>query len=181
MKLIKTEIPEVVILQPVVYRDERGFLLESFNREVVEAIGCAEPFVQDNHSQSKRNVLRGLHYQSQPKVQGKLVRVVTGEIFDVAVDLRQSSPTFRRWVSARLSAENKSMMWIPTGFAHGFLVLSDTADCLYKTTAYYSPEHECTVRWNDPELAIAWPLKGQPVVSEKDAAGSSLRDAVLFD
>ncbi len=181
MKVTKTEIPGVLILEPKVYQDERGFLLESFNRQIAEAIGVSQPFAQDNHSHSQKNVLRGLHYQLPPQAQGKLVRAVRGEIFDVAVDLRHSSPTFGRWASALLTAENKHIMWIPPGFAHGFLVLSDTADCLYKTTAYYSPKHERTVRWNDVELKIDWPLSGQPLVSEKDAAGSSLRNAALFD
>ena len=181
MKVTRAEIPEVRIFEPTIYQDERGFLFESFNREITEAIGVSTPFVQDNHSWSRKNVLRGLHYQLPPQAQGKLVRAVRGEIFDVAVDLRRGSPTFGRWASALLTAENKHIMWIPPGFAHGFLVLSDTADCLYKTTACYSPKHERTVRWDDVELKIGWPLSGQPLVSEKDAAGSSLRNAALFD
>ena len=181
MKVTKTEIPDVLILEPLVYKDDRGFLFESFNRQIAEAIGVSQPFLQDNQSRSKRNVLRGLHYQLPPDAQGKLVRVIAGEIFDVAVDIRRHSPTFGRWASARLSADNRKIMWLPPGFAHGFLVLSDSADCLYKTTAFYAPRQERTIVWNDATLKIDWPLQENPIVSDKDAAGSTLRDADLFD
>ncbi len=181
MKVIKTEIPGVLILEPKIYQDERGFLLESFNRQIAEAIGVSQPFAQDNHSHSERNVLRGLHYQLPPQPQGKLVRAVVGEIFDVAVDLRRGSSTLGRWVSAFLSAENKKMIWIPPGFAHGFLVLSNSADCLYKATTYYAPSQERTIVWNDPALKIEWPLQGTPLVSQKDARGSAWSHAELFD
>lgn len=180
MKIIGTEIPDVVIIEPKVFGDNRGFFFESFNaRAFSEAMGIAPFFVQDNHSRSTRDVLRGLHYQiRQP--QGKLVRVVDGEVFDVAVDLRKSSPTFGRWTGTVLSAENKRMMWVPEGFAHGFLVLSETADFLYKTTDYYAPEHERCVIWNDPAIGIRWPVSGSPVLAEKDRAGKLLRDAEVF-
>src|SRR5437764_4521694 len=181
MKVCKTEIPEVLLIEPAVFEDERGFFFESLNRQIAEAIGVSQPFVQDNQSSSKKNVLRGLHYQLAPRAQGKLVRVVVGEIFDVAVDLRRSSASFGRSAAARLSAKNKKVMWIPAGFAHGFLVLSDVADCLYKTTDYYAPAQERTIRWNDPDLKIAWPVQGPPIISEKDTVGSALRDADLFD
>jgi dTDP-4-dehydrorhamnose 3,5-epimerase len=180
MNVVQTEVPGVLILEPKVFGDERGFFLESFNlREFERATGVRVDFVQDNHSRSGRGVLRGLHYQiSQP--QGKLVRVVAGEVFDVAVDLRRSSPTFGRWTGTRLSAENKRMMWIPPGFAHGFLVLSESADFLYKTTAYYAPEHERCLLWNDPEVGIRWPLEGDPVLAQKDRTGAPLRRAEVF-
>jgi dTDP-4-dehydrorhamnose 3,5-epimerase len=180
MNVVQTEVPGVLILEPKVFGGERGFFLESFNRREFErASGVRVDFVQDNHSRSGRGVLRGLHYQiSQP--QGKLVRVVAGEVFDVAVDLRRSSPTFGRWTGTRLSAENKRMMWIPTGFAHGFLVLSESADFLYKTTAYYAPEHERCLLWNDPEMGIRWPLEGDPVLAQKDRTGAPLRRAEVF-
>jgi dTDP-4-dehydrorhamnose 3,5-epimerase len=180
MNVVQTEVPGVLILEPKVFGDERGFFLESFNRREFErASGVRVDFVQDNHSRSGRGVLRGLHYQiSQP--QGKLVRVVAGEVFDVAVDLRRSSPTFGRWTGTRLSAENKRMMWIPPGFAHGFLVLSESADFLYKTTAYYAPEHERCLLWNDPEVGIRWPLEGDPVLAQKDRTGAPLRRAEVF-
>jgi dTDP-4-dehydrorhamnose 3,5-epimerase len=181
LKVAKTEIAGVLILEPEVYRDERGFFFESFNRQIAEVIGISEPFSQDNHSHSKKNVLRGLHYQLPPRSQGKIVRAAAGEIFDVAVDLRRGSSTLGRWVSARLSAENKKMMWIPPGFAHGFLVLSDSADCLYKTTAPYVPSLERSIVWNDPTLKIGWPLQGIPLVSEKDASGTGWIEAELFD
>jgi dTDP-4-dehydrorhamnose 3,5-epimerase len=181
MKIIPTEIPGLVILEPRVFEDERGFFFESFNERVfTEQTGLEVRFVQDNHSRSVKNVLRGLHYQiKQP--QGKLVRVVMGEVFDVAVDLRRDSPTFGRWCGDYLSADNKRMLWIPPGCAHGFLVLSDYADFLYKTTDYYAPEHERTIAWNDPEIGIRWPLDGEPILSAKDRAGVRLKDAEIFD
>jgi dTDP-4-dehydrorhamnose 3,5-epimerase len=181
MQVRPTAIPDVVLVEPQVFGDARGFFFESFNRRKLEArVGRPLEFVQDNHSRSGRNVLRGLHYQL-PHPQGKLVRVVLGEVFDVAVDLRRGSPTFRRWVGEVLSAENKRQMWVPEGFAHGFLVLSDAAEFLYKTTDYYHPEADHCVRWDDPDLAIAWPLAGAtPVVASKDAAGGRLADAPLY-
>lgn len=182
MEVRPTEIPEVVVLEPRVFGDSRGFFFESFNRRKLEAaLGRTLDFVQDNHSLSARNVIRGIHYQ-RPHPQGKLVRVIRGEVFDVAVDLRRGSPTFGRWVGERLSAENKRQLWVPEGFGHGFLVLSEAAEVLYKTTDYWSPEHERCIRWDDQELAIAWPVAtGAPVVSAKDAAGTPFREAALFD
>ena len=179
MKVTPTAIPDVLLIEPKVYGDERGFFFESFNlRAFKEATGLEPMFVQDNHSRSARNVLRGLHYQiDQP--QGKLVRVVVGEIFDVAVDIRRGSPTCGRWIGHVLSAENKRQLWIPPGFAHGFLVLSECADFLYKTTDYWAPEHERCIRWDDPQLAIDWPLQGGPVLSGKDAAGLFFAEATL--
>lgn len=181
MNIIKTELPDVLIIEPKVFGDARGFFYESFNaRTFAEAIGRDVTFVQDNHSRSAKNVLRGMHYQiRQP--QGKLVRVAVGEVFDVAVDLRKSSPTFGKWTGALLSAENKRMMWVPEGFAHGFLVLSDSADFLYKTTDYYAPAHERCVAWDDAEIGIQWPLAGPPTLATKDAAGKRLREAEVFD
>jgi dTDP-4-dehydrorhamnose 3,5-epimerase len=180
MKAIPTAIPEVVVIEPRVFGDARGFFFESWNRRAFAQIAGRDwEFVQDNHSGSARHVLRGLHYQvRQP--QGKLVRVVAGEVFDVAVDLRRSSPTFGRWVGERLSARNRRMMWVPPGFAHGFLVLSETAEFLYKTTDYYAPEHERTLLWNDPALGIGWPLEGEPLLKPKDAAGTPLAQAETF-
>ena len=177
-----TQIPDVVVLEPKVFGDARGFFFESFNRrELEEALGRTLEFVQDNHSLSARGVLRGLHFQL-PNPQGKLVRVVRGEVYDVAVDLRRGSPTFGRWVGETLSAENKRQLWLPEGFAHGFMVLSDAAEFLYKTTDYYHPEHEHCIRWDDPELAIAWPASGlPPAVSKKDGAGGAFRDAPTYD
>lgn len=171
MNVVRTEIADVLILEPKVFADDRGFFFESFNQRVFEAaVGGPVTFVQDNHSKSRKNVLRGLHYQvEQP--QGKLVRAVSGTIYDVAVDIRETSPTFGRWVGVELSADNKRQLWIPPGLAHGFLVVSETAEVLYKATDYYAPAHERTILWNDPTLAIAWPLSGQPQVSGKDAAG----------
>jgi len=171
MNVVRTEIADVLILEPRVFADDRGFFFESFNQRVFEgAVGGPVAFVQDNHSHSKKNVLRGLHHQvEQP--QGKLVRVLSGSIYDVAVDIRQGSPTFGRWVGVELSADNKRQIWIPPGLAHGFLVLSEASEVLYKTTDYYAPAHERTIRWDDPTLAIAWPLAGPPQVSGKDAAG----------
>lgn len=180
MKVIASELPDVLILEPRVFGDERGFFYESFNaRAFSEATGLNREFVQDNHSRSQRGVLRGLHYQLQ-QAQGKLVRVTAGEVYDVAVDIRRSSPTFGRWVGVHLSAENKRQLWLPEGFAHGFLVLSEYAEFLYKTTDYYAPAHERCIRWDDPSLAIDWPLDSAPQLSAKDQAGLSLADAEVF-
>ncbi len=179
MNVVRTAIPDVVVIEPKVFGDARGFFLESWNARAFAIAGIRAEFVQDNHSRSTRNVLRGLHYQVlQP--QGKLVRVVLGEVYDVAVDLRRSSRTFGRWIGERLSAENKRMVWIPAGFAHGYLVLSDYAEVLYKATDYYAPEHERSIAWDDPDLAIDWPLTAAPVLSAKDAAGVRLRDAEAY-
>lgn len=180
MQVIKTAIPEVLVIEPKVFGDARGFFYESWNqRDFDAAVGRPIRFVQDNHSASARGVLRGLHYQvRQP--QGKLVRVVSGEVFDVVVDLRRGSPTFGRWVGERLSADNHRMMWVPEGFAHGFLVLSERAEFLYKTTDYYAPEHERTLLWNDPALGIDWPLDGAPQLKAKDADGTPLARAETF-
>lgn len=181
MSFTQLDIPEVVVFEPKVFGDERGFFFESFNqRSFEEAIGKSVNFVQDNHSLSSQNVLRGLHYQIQ-QPQGKLVRVVKGEVFDVAVDIRKGSPTFKRWVGVHLSAENKKQLWVPAGFAHGFIVLSETAEFLYKTTDYYAPAHERCILWNDPELAIEWPSVCEPILSAKDAKGALIGDAELFD
>lgn len=177
---IPTSLDGVVVLEPRVFRDERGFFLESYNEKAFEEQGIKERFVQDNHSFSTRNVLRGLHYQVQ-QAQGKLVRVGHGEIFDVAVDLRRSSPSFGKWEAVRLSEDNKRMMWIPAGFAHGFRVMSEAAHVLYKTTDYYAPQFERTLAWNDPELNIKWELESDPIVSAKDQRGSALRDAETFE
>lgn len=181
MKAIPLAIPEVVLFEPRVFGDERGFFLESFNQKVFdEAVGRTVNFVQDNHSRSLKGVLRGLHYQvRQP--QGKLVRVVQGEVFDVAVDIRRSSPTFGQWVGAHLSAENKCQLWVPEGFAHGFVVLSETAEFLYKTTDFYAPAHERCIAWNDPQIGISWPLDDAPQLSAKDSVGKCLAEAELFD
>lgn len=180
MKAIPQSIPDVLILEPRVLADERGFFFESFNQREFEAsTGLGRRFVQDNHSRSARGVLRGLHYQVE-QAQGKLVRVCAGEIFDVAVDLRRSSPTFGKWVGAVLSADNRRQQWIPEGFAHGFLALSEHAEVLYKTTDYYAPQHERCVRWDDPALAIAWPFQQAPLLSAKDRNGASLEDAETF-
>ena len=179
MKVIETSLPGVLILEPKVFGDDRGFFFESYNKKTLEKAGITAEFVQDNHSRSVRNVLRGLHYQiKQP--QGKLVRVIQGEVFDVAVDIRRSSPHFGKWVGFNLSAEDKRVTWIPPGFAHGFLVLSDTAEFLYKTTDYWAPEHERCLRWNDPDIDIRWPLDGQPILSTKDREGKQLKEAELF-
>ncbi|MFH2139873.1 MAG: dTDP-4-dehydrorhamnose 3,5-epimerase [Pseudomonadota bacterium] len=180
MQILPTSIPDVLIIEPDVYGDARGFFYESYNeRKFEQIVGRPVKFVQDNHSRSARGVLRGLHYQVQ-QTQGKLVRVTTGEVFDVAVDIRSSSPTFGRSVCVNLSAENKRMLWIPEGFAHGFLVVSDHAEFLYKATDYWAPEHERCILWNDPELAIEWPLSGEPLLSGKDVLGKSLREAEIF-
>lgn len=175
-------IPEVILFEPEVFGDDRGFFFESFNQARFEAaVGRAVTFVQDNHSRSTRHVLRGLHYQIR-QAQGKLVRVTEGEVFDVAVDLRRGSSTFGQWVGAVLSAENKKQLWVPEGFGHGFVVLSDTADFLYKTTDYYAPEHERCIIWNDPTLAVDWPLEGeQPVLSGKDGQGAAFTEADVFE
>lgn len=180
MRASLTAIPDVMILEPNVFGDDRGFFYESFNeRRFAELTGITARFVQDNHSRSVRHVLRGLHYQiEQP--QGKLVRVTAGEVFDVAVDLRKTSPTFGRWVGEVLSAENKKQLWIPEGFAHGFLVLSESAEFLYKTTDYYVPEHESCIAWNDPAIGIDWPLTGEPLLSGKDKQGRRLDQAETF-
>lgn len=181
MKVIDTSIPDVKIIEPRFFEDERGFFFESFNQQrFEEAIGYSVDFVQDNHSKSFKGVLRGLHYQLPPKAQAKLVRVIQGEVFDIAVDIRQSSPTFGQWVGETLSADNKKQLWIPTGFAHGFLTLSDTAEFLYKTTDYYSPDHECSIRWDDKELSIDWPEGLTPIISRKDAKGRELFNAEIF-
>jgi len=180
VKKIATSLPGVFILEPRVFGDQRGFFLESYNEKVFRELGIGDRFVQDNHSSSTKNVLRGLHYQVK-NVQGKLVRVVEGEILDVAVDLRRSSPTFGKWEAVRLSGENKRMLWIPAGLAHGFLVVSNSAHVMYKTTDYYSPEHERTLAWNDPELKIDWQLQAEPIVSTKDQRGFALRNAETFE
>ena len=179
MKATPTKIPDVFVIEPRVFGDERGFFFESFNEKAFnEATGNKLPFVQDNHSKSDKGVLRGLHFQLPPKAQGKLVRVVQGEVFDVAVDIRKDSPTYGQWVAEILSAENKKQLWIPPGFAHGFLTLSDTAEFLYKTTDYWSPEHERAIRWDDVTLNIAWPLNGLvPQLAVKDASAPVLADA----
>ncbi|WP_124553236.1 dTDP-4-dehydrorhamnose 3,5-epimerase [Methylophilus methylotrophus] len=180
MQAIKTAIADVVVFEPKVFGDARGFFYESFNENVfAEATGLRPRFVQDNHSKSSKHVLRGLHYQIQ-QPQGKLVRVTQGEVFDVAVDLRSKSPTFGQWVGEILSAENKRMLWVPEGFAHGFVVLSDTAEFLYKTTDFYAPQHERCVLWNDPEVAISWPIAVQPALSAKDAQGKLFAQAEKF-
>jgi len=182
MKVTRTSLTDVLLLEPRVFGDARGFFLESFNaRAFREASGLDVSFVQDNHSRSSRNILRGLHYQLPPAAQGKLVRCVSGEVYDVAVDLRRTSPTFGHWVGEFLSAENHRQLWIPEGFGHGFLVVSETADFLYKTTGYYAPEYEQAIRWDDPDLAISWPLQGnQPLISEKDSRAGSFRNAKFF-
>jgi dTDP-4-dehydrorhamnose 3,5-epimerase len=180
VKAIATAIPDVLIIEPNVFGDERGFFFESFNRgQFAELIGRDVDFVQDNHSRSVKNVLRGLHYQIQ-QPQGKLVRVVQGSVFDVALDIRRSSPTFGRHVGLELSADNKRMLWIPEGFAHGFLVLSDTAEFLYKTTNYWAPEYERSIAWNDPAIGIQWPIQGEPALSAKDQIGKPLVNAEHF-
>ena len=182
MKVTATAIPEVMVIEPKVFGDQRGFFFESFNQRAFdEAIGQHVEFVQDNHSRSAKGVLRGLHYQIQ-RPQGKLVRVTRGAVFDVAVDIRKSSPTFGQWVGVELSETNQKQFWVPAGFAHGFVVLSDSADFLYKTTEYYAPEHERAIVWNDSALDIAWPDFGMaPILSAKDAAASSLATAALFE
>jgi len=181
MKATKLAIPEVVLFEPKVFDDERGFFFESFNQKIFEeATGLKREFVQDNHSKSAKGVLRGLHYQLPPMAQGKLVRVVQGEVFDVAVDIRKNSPTFGKWVGEQLSAENGRQLWVPEGFAHGFITLSDTAEFLYKTTNYYSPEYERCIAWNDSTLNVAWPEDIAPQLSVKDRLGTSFVDAEVF-
>ncbi|HXV18780.1 MAG TPA: dTDP-4-dehydrorhamnose 3,5-epimerase [Candidatus Omnitrophota bacterium] len=180
MKFSKTRIPDVVVIEPVVYGDARGFFLENYRRDVFSKNGIPAEFVQDNHSLSQKGILRGLHYQAAPKAQGKLVRCVRGMVFDVAVDIRKGSPTFGQWISEVLSAENKKMIYIPAGFAHGFLSLENDTEVLYKTTDFYSPEHERGIAWNDPALGILWPETGvKPVLSEKDKKFPLLKEAVL--
>ena len=179
MKVITTAIPDVLLLEPRVFGDERGFFLESWNKRTFAELGITADFVQDNHSRSQKNVLRGLHYQIE-HAQGKLVRVTAGEVYDVAVDLRRSSPTFGKWVGFILSAADKRLAWIPSGFAHGFCVTSESAEFLYKTTDYYSPAHERTLQWNDPQLAIPWPINGEPLLAAKDKAGTPLASAETF-
>jgi len=179
MKIIPTSIPEVLLIEPKVFGDERGFFYESWNKRSFAELGIAADFVQDNHSKSQRNVIRGLHYQIE-HAQGKLIRVTAGSVYDVAVDLRRSSPTFGLWVGFTLSADDKRMAWIPPGFAHGFCVTSDSAEFLYKTTDYWSPAHERTLLWNDPQLAISWPLAGAPLLAAKDMTGRALGEAETF-
>jgi len=181
MQIINTSIPEIVIFEPKVYGDERGFFMETYQARQFMELGLPTQFVQDNHSGSRQGILRGLHYQIR-QAQGKLVRVIAGEVFDVAVDLRKTSPTFGKWVGAALSTQNKRSIWIPVGFAHGFYVLSDWAEIVYKTTDYYAPEWERSLLWNDPELGIEWPIVGQqaPILSAKDVAGTHLKDAETY-
>lgn len=183
MKATRLAIPDVILFEPKVFGDDRGFFFESFNlQQFEETVGRKVDFVQDNHSRSAKGVLRGLHYQLVPHAQGKLIRVVQGEVFDVAVDIRKSSPTFGKWVGVHLSAENKNQLWIPEGFAHGFLTLTDKVDFLYKTTNYYAPAAEGCIAWDDPTLAIEWPITGAPpVLSEKDKLGLSLTQAEVFE
>jgi dTDP-4-dehydrorhamnose 3,5-epimerase len=179
MKVIPTRLPEVLLLEPRVFGDSRGFFFESWNEREFERAGIRARFVQDNHSRSEKGVLRGLHYQTR-QPQGKLIRVIAGEIFDVAVDVRRNSPTFGQWEGVRLSAESHKLLWVPVGFAHGFCVLSDFAEVLYKATDFYAPEQERCILWNDPELHIDWALPGAPTLSAKDAAGMRLRNAEVF-
>ena len=175
MKIIQTEIPEVVVLEPRIFTDARGFFLETYNERTFAELGIGERFVQDNQSYSKCGVLRGLHFQVE-QVQGKLVRAVAGEVFDVAVDLRKGSATFGKWAGTRLSSMNHHMIWIPEGLAHGFYTLSETAEVAYKVTDFYAPQHERTLLWNDPDIGIEWPLRGEPILSDKDRAGLRLKD-----
>ncbi len=182
MNIIDTNIPDVKIIEPRVFGDERGFFFESFNQQQFDAaIGHRVNFTQDNHSKSSKGVLRGLHYQLPPHAQGKLVRCVVGEVFDVAVDIRKSSPTFGKWVGVHLSAENKLQFWIPAGFAHGFVTLSDSAEFLYKTTGYYAPQSEACIKWDDKDISIEWPFEFQPQLSSKDLQGICLKNAVCFE
>ena len=180
MRVTPTSIPDVILFEPQVFGDERGFFIETFRQSTFDDLGIDAKFVQDNHSSSSKGVLRGLHYQIQ-KPQGKLVRVIAGEVYDVAVDLRKSSPTFGQHVGMHLSADNKRIFWVPPGFAHGFLVLSDIAEFVYKCTEYYAPEYESSLLWNDPELAIGWPVDGEPELSAKDRAANVLADAEVFE
>jgi dTDP-4-dehydrorhamnose 3,5-epimerase len=182
MQVLETELPEVLLLEPSIFRDDRGYFIEMYRNSVVnEILPKGGPFVQDNLSCSKQGVLRGLHYQVPPKAHGKLVSVVAGFVFDVAVDIRASSPTFGRWIGRELSDENGRQLWIPPGFAHGFLTLSDTAHLFYKLTGYYDPEHDRSIRWDDPDIGIEWPLEGHPFLSEKDASAVTLQAAEIFD
>jgi dTDP-4-dehydrorhamnose 3,5-epimerase len=181
MQVVQTAIPDLLILEPKVFGDDRGFFFESFNQQIFQSFtGVKAHFVQDNHSKSAANVLRGLHYQIE-QAQGKLVRVTAGEVFDVAVDIRRQSATFGKWVGVHLSAENKRQMWIPPGFAHGFVVLKDNTECLYKTTDYYAPQHERCIRWDDPAIAIEWPIARLPILSGKDQQGIELTQAEVFE
>jgi dTDP-4-dehydrorhamnose 3,5-epimerase len=181
MNVIPAGIPDVLIIEPKVFGDDRGFFYESYNRKrFFEFTGIDCDFVQDNHSRSVKNVLRGLHYQIR-QTQGKLIRAILGEVLDVAVDIRRTSPNFGKWVAVSLSAENRRMLWVPPGFAHGFLVLSDVAEFLYKTTDYWAPEFERSIIWNDPDLAINWPINGRPILSPKDMAGKPFKDAEVFE
>lgn len=181
MKCTRLAIPEVVLFEPRIFGDDRGYFFESFNYKIFEeVVGRPVDFVQDNHSRSVKGVLRGLHYQVQ-QAQGKLVRVVQGEVFDVAVDIRRGSSTFGQWVGAHLSAENKQQLWVPEGFAHGFVVLSETAEFLYKTTDYYAPAYERCIAWNDPQIGIKWPMAEEPKLSDKDRVGKHLADADVFE
>lgn len=180
MQIHPTHIPEVMIIEPKVFGDERGFFFESFNQSTFQELtGVNVSFVQDNHSRSSKNVLRGLHYQIT-QAQGKLVRVIAGEVFDVAVDIRRSSPNFGKWVGVYLSAENKRQLWIPAGFAHGFVVTSDSAEFLYKTTDYWAPQHERSIRWDDAAIGVEWPLSASPILSTKDRAAALLADAEVY-
>lgn len=180
MNIIPTEIPDVLIIEPRIFGDERGFFLESYNQQAfADKAGITANFVQDNHSRSVQNVLRGLHYQIQQS-QGKLVRAVVGTVFDVALDIRQSSPTFGKWVGCTLSAENKRQLWIPPGFAHGFFVVSEVAEILYKATDYYAPQYERSILWNDPDLGINWPITTEPILSAKDKAGEAFKTAEVY-
>lgn len=182
MLIEQTPLAQLLVLTPRFFRDERGFFTESYNkRAFAEAVGAEVEFVQDNHSRSTRGVLRGLHYQVPPRAQGKLVRVAAGEIFDVAVDIREESPTFAQWFGTMLSAEKGNQLWIPPGFAHGFLTLSETADVLYKASDYYAPDHERTIAWDDPDIAIEWPLDGPPILSSKDSTAQRLARAETFE
>jgi dTDP-4-dehydrorhamnose 3,5-epimerase len=181
MKITRLAIPDVILIEPDVFGDDRGFFFESFNQKAFEEATSLSPtFIQDNHSRSSKGVLRGLHYQLPPKAQGKLVRVTQGEVFDVAVDIRKSSSTFGKWVSQILSADNKRQIWIPQGFAHGFLTITETAEFLYKTTDYYSPEHERSIRWDDSDIGIDWVKNVIPILSTKDAKAPGLKDAEIF-
>jgi dTDP-4-dehydrorhamnose 3,5-epimerase len=181
MNVIPTHIPDVLIIEPRIFGDDRGFFFESYNeKSFAEKTGISPKFVQDNHSLSTKNVLRGLHYQIK-ETQGKLVRAISGEVLDIAVDIRRSSPTFGQWASCLLSAENKRQFWVPEGFAHGFVVLSDSAEFLYKTTNYYAPQYDRVILWNDPDLGVDWQLKGEPILSDKDKAGKRFKEADLFD
>ena len=181
MKITRLAIPDVILIEPDVFADERGFFFESFNQKAFdEATGLSPTFVQDSHSRSSKGVLRGLHYQLPPKAQGKLMRVTQGEVFDVAVDIKKNSPTFGNWVGEALSADNKRQLWIPQGFAHGFITITETAEFLYKTTNYYSPEHERSIRWDDPDIGINWANNVMAILSTKDAKALGLKDAEIF-